>query len=495
MNPLMTTARNVALKYGVKNTKEDKELFKQCWKWRVDSADKVAKREGKQMEAEVSRQFDTFAATVKGVAPSQELGHRYVLRQSLTGRNYVIFSDHHWAHDGNRQKFFNETGNRELYIEILGRYFDAGYTLIENGDVEEMIIFDPSVEEITARAGMNDVQLKAHRELKRARLFDEIVNHPKNKALYAAVRKFHDAGRYIKIAGNHDYNLQEGAAYDNLKKVFPNIPKPYDYVLLESGGKVAYAVLHGHQFDTSTTPVYAARVGETISESMSWAYQGADRIWNWKDDVVEWVRDGRAFHNVLVNDDHITQGRWRLWDILGGLIHNLHTKEGWENVFQHRVAWEYFTNSTDPQKAVDLEVKKGKEWFKYRHLDELRIKGMIEAAFVDEAMRPRIVLGHSHEVRLAPVFAQFDPSNPNLPVLKNFPWYYNTGAAGRFENLIWGLEIGDGVTGPKLVGFSRPKPREGHAERREFSPMAGTDPLLLATLYAGPVSPIPRHGH
>lgn len=492
MNPKMETARNVALKYGVKNTKEDKELFKQCWKWRVASADKVAKREGTQMEAEVKRQFDTFAATVRGVAPSQELGHQYVLRQPLAGKNYVIFSDHHWAHDGNRQKFFNETGNRELYIEVLGRYFENGYTLIENGDVEEMIIFDPTIDEITARAAMTDAQLKAHRDLKRARLFDEIVNHPKNKALYAAVRKFHDAGRYIKIAGNHDYNLQEGAAYDNLKRVFPNIPKPYDYVLLESGGKVAYAILHGHQFDTSTTPVYAARVGETISESMSWAYQGADRIWNWDDDVVEWVRDGRAFNNVLVNDDHITQGRWRFWDILGGLVHNLRTKEGWENVFQHNVAWEYFTN-TDPQKVVELEVNTGKEWFKYRHLDELRIKKLMKDAFADEVMRPKLMLGHSHEVRLAPVSAEAGVNG--LPILESFPWYYNTGAAGRFENLIWGMEIIDGIPAPNLVGFSRPKPRDGHPERRVFAPKISTNPLALATLYAGTVSPIPRPRH
>ena len=55
-----------------------------------------------------------------------------------------IFSDHHMGFDGSRHDFFRDSGNSELYAEALTAYADAGFTLVENGDVEELVIHEPA---------------------------------------------------------------------------------------------------------------------------------------------------------------------------------------------------------------------------------------------------------------------------------------------------------------------------------------------------------------
>jgi hypothetical protein len=72
----------------------------------------------------------------------------------------------------------------------------------------------------------------------------------------------------------------------------------------------------------------------------------------------------------------------------------------------------------------------GKQFFKYRHLDEWEmLRAMQRWRF-----KNRLVLGHSHEVR-------------DWRMGSDGPKYANSGAAGRFARLIWALEIdGDRVT-------------------------------------------------
>lgn len=77
----------------------------------------------------------------------------------------------------------------------------------------------------------------------------------------------------------------------------------------------------------------------------------------------------------------------------------------------------------------------GRQFFKYRHLDEW--------AVVQELQRwnvtVNLVLGHSHEVRSH----TFGPRYGN---------YYNSGAVGRFQDLLWALEI-DGHQAPQVVAW------------------------------------------
>ncbi|TAN60612.1 hypothetical protein EPN18_08180 [bacterium] len=461
-NIIRDMSQKTALKYGLKDTKEEKKLFEVCWKWRKET-DEIVKKEDDAMHTEVARQFGLFANRVNEtghVRPdSQELGHRYIHKEDLTGKKYVIFSDHHWMDNANRQNYFkqnrNKQNNKDLYVQVLRKYLQKEYTLIENGDVEDLIVFEPTMEEIEARAGMNQQQLKQRRVTSRGLAFDKIVED--NRDLYTMLSQFHRENRFLKIAGNHDYNLQDGTPLAHLQNKFPGINAPYDYVLLTNNNKVEYAILHGHQFDTSTNPVYAPRIGETISESLGWAYQGADRTWAWNDDCQKWATANGPFRNVAVTDTY-KETNWleTAIDGAGLLIGNLHSKDAWESLFKHNIAWEYFEN-TDPEKAYQLEVKTGNEFFKIRHLNEENIIKWHNACFTDAATRPKLVLGHSHEVRAKPLYNN-----------ENYKWYYNTGSAGRFENLIWGLEIVNGVA--TVISWSFPRLYSGEPERRVYGP-------------------------
>jgi hypothetical protein len=72
-----------------------------------------------------------------------------------------------------------------------------------------------------------------------------------------------------------------------------------------------------------------------------------------------------------------------------------------------------------------------------------------------------LVLGHSHEVRDSTVSGTGEPLRG----------YLNSGAAGRFENLLWGVEIVDGAA--QIVAWHRPGgPRSGDAPQRHvYQPM------------------------
>ncbi|MCC7441512.1 MAG: hypothetical protein IT285_07765 [Bdellovibrionales bacterium] len=456
----MEVARNTAKKFGMRPGEE--AAFREAWRWRT-RVNRKAGLEEAELHREVERQFGIVAAQIRGEARSSEVGHQYVHRARTENRKYVVFSDHHWADARNRQNFFAHSGNRELYIEILGKYFDEDYTVVENGDVEELIIFEPSVNEFRLRSEMNPSELQAHRRRHRRGLMEKILGDPANEALYRTLRRFHDAGRYIKVAGNHDYDLQEGDCYDLLRAAFPGIERPYDLLLLETGNHVEYAVLHGHQFDENTNPVAALTLGETISESMSWAYQGPDRNWTWDAHGRRWADCRAPFFNELVGD--FQPKRSQVLAAIGAVLGTLHSRAGWEAIFEHEIAWEYF-KSEDPQKAYRDEVQKGQQWFKFRHMNEVHIFDLYRRHFPGgSGPRPKLVLGHSHEVRFEPAY-RGPAGEVDFPP-RRFSQYFNTGAAGRFENLIWALEIDDGHA--RLVSWHRPRPGDRAPVRQVFN--------------------------
>ena len=51
---------------------------------------------------------------------------------------YAIFSDLHMFVAGDPLDQFRQIGNHELYKAVLAMYSVAGYTLVENGDVEDL---------------------------------------------------------------------------------------------------------------------------------------------------------------------------------------------------------------------------------------------------------------------------------------------------------------------------------------------------------------------
>ncbi len=126
---------------------------------------------------------------------------------------YVIFSDLH------RDKFHNKAGNfwynRDLYKDALNFYLKKGYTLIENGDGEELWQF--SLKEI----------LSSH---------DEI---------YKLFAEFYKEDRAYFLYGNHNVDMKFRIFHSYWTDKY--MPKVKYHPLLFIGDHIM--VTHGHQWD------------------------------------------------------------------------------------------------------------------------------------------------------------------------------------------------------------------------------------------------------
>ncbi len=461
-----------------------------------------ARRQALQDEgqAQIDGAMQQLKDAIEG-KPSDQLGSSRVLRLPAEGR-YVVFSDHHFTFKGHRTNFFEESGNLQVYVEALDAYREAGFTVVENGDVEDLVIFDPTwlPGEVETRKCMHLKALVERRLTTRLDQLRTILADPVNAPLIAAYQALDAGKQLIRVAGNHDYDLQKPEFFAELSALYPNLDVPYDYVLIDrEDGSCQYAILHGHQFDLATNPVSAPRFGETISETMGLYYQGPDRTWRWLDDKVgDWATGEEKFlSNLVVNEAALTTSAEDLvhgkhdpvtydLDVNPGahkpLLQAVVDLEGalFESIFKHTVGWHYFLDR-NPTGAFTNEVLTGDRFFKYQLLDEIWVKKQLLHHFQDVATRPTLVMGHTHEVRL-------DSWDPDAG--KAFPWYVNTGSAGRFENLIWGLEIVDGAA--TLISWSRTDPPDGPVERREWKSLqADGNGWVRASKETAPLAPRP----
>ena len=117
---------------------------------------------------------------------------------------YVIFSD---LHLGNGSRADDFKSNASLVMRVLEEYFDRGFHLILNGDIEEVQKF-----------GLPAVQ----------------ATWPE---IFAIFRAFSAAGRLTKIIGNHDLALFQEKNYE-----FPL----YEALRFSYKGKPMF-ISHGHQ--------------------------------------------------------------------------------------------------------------------------------------------------------------------------------------------------------------------------------------------------------
>jgi len=423
-------------------TDRDIDMFNDLWEV-YQVGNKYRRDQARVLHDAVARSYDTLTSIVQHkVAPANAAGFRRV--GIARNDRLVIFSDHHMTHRGHRHDYFF-TFNYPLYCEVLRHYADRGFALVENGDMEELVIFEPTPEETRRRRnlvkkpllGLDDIgqinwdELVGLRIESRRKQLEKILND--NHTYYQLVQDRFGMSRFYKIGGNHDgyyarelESMLESALWDGVVK---------DIVLVERPGEdrisLDFAILHGHQFDEACVPPHAKAVGEVISECLAWAFQGADRIWRISDTRKWNSHPIKAFNNVLSRTDTktaITSGHPDLEVLL-------------ESFMGHQVAWEYFEN-TDPYLAFVKEVCTGDEFFKYRHLDENALANAMLHWQADMQDFPTIICGHSHEPR---DHAQFLNSQARLsPGTKDpniFTRYMNTGSAGRFENLIWCIEI------------------------------------------------------
>jgi hypothetical protein len=212
-----------------------------------------------------------------------------------------------------------------------------------------------------------------------------------NRLYYDSVRAF-GREQYIKLSGNHDRyasslleGMIESAYWTGVVKDVLLVDRPV------SGSRTRYlprfVVTHGHQFDHACVPPHANKVGESISECISWGFQGPDRTWRISD-TRNWTKTGqKTFSNVLssVAAKPITTGHPDLELFL-------------EILMSHEIAWEYFEND-DPYMAFVREVCTGDEFFKYRHMDEDKLANALLPKWAALERFPTLICGHTHEVR------------------------------------------------------------------------------------------------
>ncbi len=349
----------------------------------------------------------------------------------------VIFSDIHLTNSQNRQNFF-ERANKSLYLDILKQYYSPRqFTLIENGDVEELLIFEPDdtmpdYQKATWR------QIIADRERRKLAQMRQIVD---DHADYYTVLNEHfiNRGAFYRTIGNHDYDLASNAYVREIRTQLDiRFPLASDIVFIVGPEGRSYVVCHGHQFDAFCSAKHAAYTGESFSQGGAWAFQGPDRTWTTEHDDADflrpWLAGTKTFSNMLVTAEPAEKSQ--VGAAIGQQIGNLKDPDKWEALLGKNVAWEYFKDK-NPQRAYKNEVEKGERWYKFRHMDEQKIVDWLTGNFGDNTVK--LVLGHSHEPRI----------NAGRPASAGSPAsvatnYLNSAAAGRFENLIWGIEIVDG---------------------------------------------------
>ena len=305
-------------------------------------------------------------------------------------KNYVIFSDIHLFIAGDPLDRFRQIGNHELYQAVLVSYFSAGYTLVENGDIEDLWMRETTIgeallDEVTDVLGwpFGDIIEQDHEKYRiRSQAFKIFEN---NQDVYQTIRNlYHNNGRYVRLIGNHDDAWGNDAYLPGLRFVYPGIDV-YDYALIGAydsqsptyGNTPKVIVAHGHQLDAWNNSICRA-AGAAITESVSGIPSLAANV----KERSEWEPELLGF--------------------------------GFQNVLSESIA----------------------------AIDELEFYETIEHDFSNYPYVPQFVLGHTH----APLE---DPQIPNWMFRDewNFTEYTNDGTAGRWEQFIWCATVENGNVG------------------------------------------------
>lgn len=172
-------------------------------------------------------------------------------------QNIVIFSDiHRWA-GADEQEAGTLHATRKLHDRVLEHYAIEGWTLIENGDVEDYwlrggsfygVAYDmasmlpgPVLDSHFLEAGLVSAA--------QFHLSKIIENH---LSTYARIKGLFLADpakpRYFRTAGNHDDINRIPAMQEGLRHHLPGMTVA-DYILLKDGTQNIAVIAHGHQTD------------------------------------------------------------------------------------------------------------------------------------------------------------------------------------------------------------------------------------------------------
>lgn len=332
-------------------------------------------------------------------------GPRFV--EGSASQRYVVFSDHHLLWRDARHDYVSHWGNRDIYARVLDRYDQERFTLVDNGDVEDLVLIKPGAWDNLGQLLLDSLPfsglfyfLPLFSRRRRQRLQRILSNYAGH---YQQVRRFWQDGRFIKLSGNHEAYLREEQYASILRDTLGPRTTPegsqelsvHDYLVIrsDSPGQPATVVCHGHQFDPWTNPGVAKCVGEAFTRFKGWTGNGGDRIW-----LREW------------EDAYDTPWAPRL---MGAAA------RGYDNVLAPG-PWMRFTKPS-----------------KFLHLSERAMHAaMMCQAWSPDRPMPRLVIGHTHEVRLDPWLDEQSQ--------ERWEGYANSGSAGRFQDLIFCVEIEQG---------------------------------------------------
>jgi hypothetical protein len=291
---------------------------------------------------------------------------------------------------------FRISGNDQLYLEVLARYAQRNFSLIENGDLEDLWMREPSPGSVLIEEGLELIggpvgeAMEEHFEVSQAKtqLADIIAN---NMHVYAAIRELFDRrDRFLRTIGNHDDPLRNEAVAEGLRTIYPKL-KVNDYVFITPAHmprNPMTVVTHGHQFDAWNTPSCASMAGEVITEVVS----GLSTIWG---------------------------------------------ESSWAAGSTSRSTWmSKLRGSGFPNVLEDLTVS---TLASAQSVDEVELYKLMDEAFPSgrhgPPAYPYLILGHTHEPR----------HQSKRPGGGYFNKYTNSGTAGRYDGLVWCVEIIDGV--------------------------------------------------
>ncbi len=139
----------------------------------------------------------------------------------------------------------------------MAHYASDGWTLVENGDVEDLWLTGGSAYGVAYDLGRLAANLlpTATRDEVLAEIYgdhlDRIVDN--NRDAYDLLRDAFGPDRYLRLVGNHDDALLDERVVDRLRRHLPGVAV-WDVLVLDGATQPAGAVLHGHQTDAWNLP-------------------------------------------------------------------------------------------------------------------------------------------------------------------------------------------------------------------------------------------------
>ena len=433
--------------------------------------------------------------------------------ESGAANNYVVFSDHHFTNlPGARGRLnYALRDNLDLYLEVLDYYADrSDWCLVENGDVEECVIFETTAADAQLRKDLRATMpvdfdspdwedFLSNRYEKRQEALGQVFAG--FSLYYDKIKtRFIPRGRYVRLTGNHDTYSEgdfEVLLRDQIVGQLDGFPV-HDVLRIWRNDAVTHVVLHGHQFDTVSIQHglinFAPSCGEVFSECTAWTNEGPDRYWD-AHETSEWVYGDGSFRNQLAREEP-PEVPGNVVGVLAGLLSNSvgtnfdvreNTRQIVESMMKHEIGWEYYDHD-DAFNALGLEVLTGDDAFKFRHLNEIDLTRLYLGEFATMDWQgdpswpvPSVILGHTHEVRQGAVYGETGPRE----------FYLNSGSAGRFHNLIWCVEItpsGDQIVSWSRVG-NRIQRRVWTPDHMEVTAPSPGAPGTMRTLYGSSLRP------